>query len=205
MKILAFVDIHGDSAAIKKIAEKEKKGKPDLLVCSGDISNFGFGLFSLIKRLSFGIPLLIVPGNHETEEEIEYMGRKTDFVKNIHLKHFISDSYFFAGCGGGGFTPHHAEFEQSEKKFASAIKNLKVKNHKYKIILVTHQPPYGTKLDYLDYLGRHVGSVSIRKFIEKYQPVLCVCGHLHTNFGKMDKIGKTIVINPGPEGKIIEI
>jgi len=203
MKILAFVDIHGDSAAIKRIAEKEKKGKPDLLVCSGDVSNFGFGLFSLIKKLSFGIPLLIIPGNHETEEEIEYMGKKTDFVKNLHLKHFISGSYFFTGCGGGGFTKRHAEFEQSEKKFAEAIKKLKVKDHKYKIILVTHQPPYNTKLDYIQ--GEHAGSVSIRKFIEKYQPVLCLCGHLHENEGKIDKIGKTIVINPGPDGKIIEI
>jgi len=203
MKILAFVDIHGDSAAIKRIAEKEKKGKPDLLVCSGDVSNFGFGLFSLIKKLSFGIPLLIIPGNHETREEIEYMGKKTNFVKNLHLKHFISGNYFFTGCGGGGFTKRHTEFEQSEKKFAEAIKKLKVKDHKYKIILVTHQPPYGTKLDYIH--GEHAGSVSIRKFIEKYQPVLCLCGHLHENEGKMDKIGKTIVINPGPEGKIIEI
>ena len=110
---------------------------------------------------------------------------------------------FFIGCGGGGFTERHAEFEQSEKKFSESINKLKVQDHKYKVILITHQPPYKTKLDKI--YGEYSGSKSIRKFIEKNQPAYCICGHIHENENKSDKIGDTIIINPGPEGKILEI
>jgi len=202
MRILAFTDTHAYLPDINKILKKAKKEKPALMICAGDMTMFGNGI-ELIKKLDIGIPLLIIPGNHEIPEEINYMAKKFPFIKNIHLKHFISGSYLFLGCGGGGFTQHHAEFEQSEEKFATAIKKLKVQDHKHKVILVTHQPPYKTKVDAI--YNEHAGSKSIRKFIEKYKPALCITGHLHENFGKKDKIGDTLIINPGPEGKIIEI
>ena len=51
MKLLAFVDIHGSLKAIKKIAEKAKKSKPDLLVCAGALTKFEQGLDYLLYRL----------------------------------------------------------------------------------------------------------------------------------------------------------
>jgi hypothetical protein len=202
MKILAFTDTHAYLPSINKILAKAKKEKPDLMICAGDFTWFGNGL-EVIKRFNIGIPLLVIPGNHEIPEEISFLAKKFPFVKNIHLKHFVLGSDFFLGCGGGGFTEHHAEFEQSEEKFAKAIKQLKVQDHKYKVILVTHQPPYKTKTDLI--YGEYAGSKSIRKFIEKYQPTLCITGHLHENFGKRDKIGQTLIINPGPDGEIIDV
>jgi Icc-related predicted phosphoesterase len=51
----------------------------------------------------------------------------------------------------------------------------------------------------------------VRKVIEKYQPIIGLHGHIHES-GGMDKIGKTIVVNPGSEysegvlkGYVIEI
>ena len=44
--------------------------------------------------------------------------------------------------------------------------------------------------------GRHVGSTAIRAFIEKYQPDLCITGHIHEGKG-IDAIGRTKIINPG--------
>jgi len=202
MKILAFTDTHAYLPSINRVIAKAKKEKPDLMICAGDFTLFGNGL-DVVKKLNFGIPLLMIPGNHEIPEEISFLAKKFSFVKNIHLRHFIFQSYFILGCGGGGFTEHHAEFEQSEKKFSDAIKKLKVQDHKYKIILVTHQPPYKTKTDLV--YGDYAGSKSIRKFIEKYQPALCITGHLHENFGKKDKIGETLIVNPGPDGMIIEV
>ena len=87
----------------------------------------------------------------------------------------------------------------AKAKFNDAIKNNKDK----KIILLTHAPPYRTKLDKL---GRnYAGNKSFRNFIEKYKIDLHICGHLHENFGKEDKIKNTKIINPGPFGKIVEI
>jgi len=203
MKILAFTDVHGDPKYLNKILERIKKEDPDVVVCSGDISNFSYGLRTILKKFDLNIPFLIIPGNHETPEEIYVYSKEFKSIKDIHLKHFILGSFFFVGCGGGGFTEHHAEFEQSEKKFSELINKLKVQDHKYKVILVTHQPPYKTKLDKI--YGEYSGSKSIRKFIEKNQPAYCICGHIHENENKSDKIGETIIINPGPDGQIIEL
>jgi hypothetical protein len=202
MKILAFTDVHAYLPSINKILIKAKKEKPDLMICAGDLTWFGNGL-EIVKKLNIGVPLLMIPGNHEIPEEISFLAKRFPFVKNIHLQSFFLRNYLFLGCGGGGFTQHHAEFEQSEEKFAKTIKQLKIQDHPNKVILVTHQPPYKTKTDFI--FGEYAGSKSIRKFIEKYQPALCITGHLHENFGKKDKIGQTLIVNPGPDGMIIEV
>ncbi|MGL4670553.1 MAG: metallophosphoesterase family protein [Methanobacteriaceae archaeon] len=67
-------------------------------------------------------------------------------------------------------------------------------NNKFKV-LITHAPPINTNADKIKN-GAHVGSFSIRKIIEEFQPDLAICGHIH-EAKSQDKIGKTLVINPG--------
>ena len=62
--------------------------------------------------------------------------------------------------------------------------------------LISHQPPLGTAMD-LAANGSHVGSRSVRSFIEKYQPTFCITGHIHEGRGQ-DWIGQTPIINAGP-------
>ena len=69
-----------------------------------------------------------------------------------------------------------------------------IKDHKV-TILVTHAPPLNTKTDVLP-SGLHVGSESIRRVIEEFQPTLNLCGHIHESVA-IDEIGKTTVVNPG--------
>ena len=71
-----------------------------------------------------------------------------------------------------------------------------------KKVMVVHEPPYNTKLDNI---GFPAGSVGVRKAIEKLQPDLCLCGHMHETFGLEDKIKKTKVINVGREGVVLEL
>jgi Icc-related predicted phosphoesterase len=101
------------------------------------------------------------------------------------------------GYGGGGFSFIDKKFEKIAKRFKKLIKK------DDKIILVSHAPPYGTKVDMI---GReHCGNKSIRKFVDKEKPDLVICGHLHECAGKEDKIGKTRIVNPSYKGKVIEI
>ena len=69
-----------------------------------------------------------------------------------------------------------------------------------KTIYVMHSPPWGTHLDGIPG-GHHVGSRSIRNFIEPFQPLLSLHGHIHEAprlSGKYtDRIGKTLCVNPG--------
>ena len=65
MKLLLFADVHGSLKALSKIQEKAKKENPDLLLCSGYLSNFERVLDLLLSKLSkIGIPVLMIPGNH---------------------------------------------------------------------------------------------------------------------------------------------
>ncbi len=204
MKIFAFTDLHRDLKTFEKIKNKLKNEKPDAVICAGDFTIFGSGMKSMLKHFEdLKLPLFLIPGNHETEEEVEIYTKGLKFVKNIHLKSVLFGSIMMIGCGGGGFTEEHAAFEQSEEEFAKAIKKLKVKDSPHKIVLVAHQPPYGTNTSEL--YGDDVGSTSIRKFIEKHKVEVCITGHLHENFYREDKIGKTKVYNPGPEGRFLEI
>ena len=68
-------------------------------------------------------------------------------------------------------------------------------------IFLTHNVPYGTKIDVLKNKnsklnGRHFGSNVAREFILKNKPILCIGGHMHEHFGKI-KLGKTTCINVG--------
>ena len=73
-----------------------------------------------------------------------------------------------------------------------------------KVVLLLHGPPYGTRLDELT-KGTYCGNKSYTEWIKRKQPRLVIAGHIHENFEKKDKIGKSLVVNPGPFGMIIEI
>lgn len=69
-----------------------------------------------------------------------------------------------------------------------------------KTIYVMHSPPFETKLDLIEG-GKSCGSRSIKKFIENFQPLLTLHGHIHESpkltGSYKDRIGNTISINPG--------
>src|SRR5207245_9185802 len=62
-------------------------------------------------------------------------------------------------------------------------------------VRVAHCPPHQTALARI-HSGLHVGSHSVRSFIETYQPDLCISGHIHEAPGE-DTIGQTLLLNPG--------
>ena len=94
-----------------------------------------------------------------------------------------------------------------------------------RVICNFHCPPFGTQLDLAPKLGKNltvrmtpggvektnVGSKSVRKFIETYQPFMGLHGHIHESTG-FENLGRTICFNPGSEygegvlkGVILEI
>ena len=201
MKILAFTDLHEDYTNMEVLIEKAQKS--DLILCAGDITVFGNSLAEMIEFLdNLGKPVLIIPGNHESEKELEKVCSKTKNVNFLHNKIAEYGDITIIGHGGGGFyngnSSSDKDFEKNSESFSNAIKKSKIS------IMMTHAPPRNTKLDELE-RGAHVGSPTYRQFVEKAQPTLAISGHIHKTFGKEDKLGKTRLINPGPKGKIIDI
>lgn len=194
MKVLAFVDLHGSKKSLKELKKKAKKA--DLVVCAGDFTIFGNEEKEMLSEIDkFNKPVLMIHGNHEEASDLRKSCSKTKNVVFIHKRKYQFGNYYFIGWGGGGFSRNDKGFENYQKRW----KFEKDDN----LVLVTHAPPYKTKIDQI--YGEHAGCKSFRKFISKHNPILSISGHLHENEGKVDKIKKTRIINPGHEGKILEI
>jgi Icc-related predicted phosphoesterase len=83
-----------------------------------------------------------------------------------------------------------AELEQRIERGFAAVENCRL------TIFCPHAPPRGTACDRLR-SGEHVGSSVVRTFVEREQPDLVLCGHIHESRG-MDEIGNAKIANPGP-------
>ncbi len=198
MKILAFTDIHADPHAFKILKMKAEKEKPDLLVCCGDISNFGMDIDIAVKKiLELKLKTLLIPGNHESVNEVKLVAQKNSSIINLHNDFFKFKEFVFYGYGTGGFSMHDEKFERLVPKIISKIPKGK------KLIFITHAPFYNTKLDKLG--SSHHGNKSTRVFVERVKPILSLCGHFHENEKKEDKIKGCRVLNPGNDGMIINL
>lgn len=205
MKLLAFVDLHGDGKSLRKLADRSKKA--DIIVCAGDLTVFGRQYRDILEALnSLRKPVFIIAGNHETDELLKEAAFGLINIHPIDKRIAEFGDCVLMGYGGGGFSLVDNRFEKITKVFKDKLKKLikgSKEHQKKKLILVTHQPPYGTDVDLIH--GQHAGCKSFTRFIREVQPVLAITGHLHETAGKKDKIGKTMVINPGWNGMILEI
>ncbi|MDO8517339.1 MAG: metallophosphoesterase family protein [Nanoarchaeota archaeon] len=145
--------------------------------------------------------------------------KKLNYIKNINRGHGSFEKLKITGFGGyldpdAYFTKigikainedketnkeRKIGYDYEEEKLMNLIKN------KPEILLI-HYTPYGC-LDRLKEKdsplnGKNLGVSSYNRAIEKFKPVLVICGHMHENQGSCN-IGKTIIVNPGSasEGK----
>ncbi len=194
MKIYANADLHGAVGEIDKIKNKEF----DVAIFAGDMTIFGNGIdkvFSKIEKLKK--TTLVIPGNHEEDKQVKQASSKYKHIFDIHKNHIVIDNILFLGHGGEGFTTRSEEFDSIAKRFEQLAEQYE------KVVLVIHQPPYKTTVDIIH--GQRAGNKSYRDFIKRVQPNLVICGHLHENANKQDKIGKSLIINPSYKGKFLEV
>ncbi len=194
MKILAVSDIHGKYI---KIIDYLKKNTVDLIILTGDITDFGPNELAeeiLNEISSFDIPVLAIPGNCDPINL--YGSIDNSKAINIHGKSVTIKNIGICGFGGSNPTPFNTPLEFDEIEIYDNARKVmeEIKNHEV-TLFVTHAPPWGTKTDLLP-SGKHVGSESLRKIIEEFQPSINLCGHIHESMA-IDKIGKTSIINPG--------
>jgi len=200
VKMLAGADFHGFKPSFDHFANEAKALGVDLMLVCGDVTNFGTleqakNLLSILAETN--IPTLFVPGNCDPPSLVNI---DLEVVKCIHGSSILYDELAFMGVGGSPITPFNTLFEMREEEIAGVLQEClhkfggEIKRHN--IILLSHSPPKNTILD-KTFLGIHVGSTSIRRFIEEYKPLLAVCGHIHETKGK-SRVNNTLIINPGP-------
>jgi Icc-related predicted phosphoesterase len=198
MRILAAADIEGSSALAKKLAERARKEKVDLVVLCGDITGFVESP-NLIKPFKdINKKVLIIPGNWDSFATADFLAEVYG-VRNIHGYSVKYENIGFFGAGGakapGPGRTSEAELMKTLEKAHKGLEGIEKK------IMVTHEHPSESVSEF----SGIPGSVSITKAIKKFQPDFLLHGHIHEASGLEQKIGKTKVINVGREGKIIEI
>ena len=205
MKITALGDIHMATSALSEI---DPLAASDLVLVTGDITNFGNRTEAKIvldEILRYNKNLLCLAGNLDNSDVNDYLD---DLGMNLHGQaHLIRREVCIFGVGGSNKTPFGTPWEFAEKEIteiasesyrqAQELIDLAepIAGHKIPTILVSHAPPYNTNIDRLKN-GKHVGSKAIRRFIECHSPDLCLSGHIHEAKGD-DNIGRTKVVNLG--------
>lgn len=195
MKIVAMGDIHERVKAFS-LLEKEVSSA-DLVILTGDLTQYGNeeragDVLKVVRGINLNI--LAQVGN------LDSLGIDALLTKegiNIHGRGRTIKGIGIFGCGGSAPTPFHTPVEFSEDELKGFLENgyRDVKDAAVKV-MVCHTPPLNTEVDMIP-SGAHVGSKTVREFIVKHQPDLCITGHIHEAAGE-DSIGKTRIINPGP-------
>lgn len=124
--------------------------------------------------------------------------------------------YVDPGCISPEEGKRTVEIDERIKKYSTIkndLDNLSVNNNFSKSVMLFHGPPYKTNLDRVNNDGKkidhvpldsNVGSIAIRNFIEKKQPMLTLHGHIHESAritgSWKDKIGNTFCFGAAYDG-----
>lgn len=192
MKIIAIADIHGGLSKVDAILAKERPF--DAIIIAGDLTTLGSPdeAQGAIQHLNqHDTPIAVVAGNMDPPE------LETIFAPvSVNATGVVWGEVGVFGVSGSPPTPMDTPYEISEEEILRRVEDgwRTVQACRWKI-LVSHAPPHDTPLDIIA-RGRHVGSRSIRSFIERRHPDLVVSGHIHEARG-IDAIGSTTIVNCG--------
>ena len=168
---------------------------------------------ALIPKKAPDARVIIHPGNDDKFVLDDVLRNSPNVIFAEESTVHFDDLHEAACVGWSNPTPWHSPRECTEEqllekleKTVSQLKSIETS------CFCFHVPPYNSTIDMAPKLdatlrpvyegGRPafipVGSTSVRKVIDKYQPLLGLHGHIHESPGLV-KIGKTQCINPGSE------
>jgi hypothetical protein len=198
MTIIAFSDVHGEYGRVESILAHEST--IDAIVISGDLTTHGTvaEACTAIRRIEqFRKPLFIVAGNMDLPA---FEPAFTELGVNINGRGVHLSGVGFFGVSGSPFTPMHTPYELPEDEILRrANEGWQQAQTAHRTVFVPHAPPRSTTLDKV-FIGAHVGSTAVREFVERNQPDVLICGHIHESRGT-DVLGKTQMVNCGPAGR----
>lgn len=197
MKILAFSDLHHAKNRAEALVQASVDA--DLVIGAGDFCNMRRDLPAAMRMLAgISVPFVTVPGNAESYEELTAAAADGTHVLHGHGVELDGLRIF-----GLGYAVPETPFgswscDLSEEQAETMLEPCAAAD-----ILIVHSPPKG--IADMTSQAISVGSVAIRAAIERIQPKLVVCGHIHDSWGQRGLIGATQVVNLGPTPNWFEV
>ncbi|MGQ0554277.1 MAG: metallophosphoesterase family protein [Planctomycetota bacterium] len=160
-----------------------------------------------------GVPVLAIPGNsdriggafpalvdrHQPRPDRPHVAGR---LANLETRLIEHEGLLFAGLGGWSGPPNPQRLESEIEQLSAERARLSaVRGHQLPLVLVSHNVPYGSSLDGVNNpevpafaQGKLVGSQRCHAALAALQPVLCLTGHLHENFGRTERIGSALCV-----------
>lgn len=194
-RILAFSDLHLSRGKARAIIEAAQDA--DLVIGAGDFCNARQGLDEAMGLLwTIADKAVYVPGNAESADEL----RAATDAAVLHGAALQVQGIKLFGIGYAvpvtPFGPWSCDLTEDEA-------NIMLTKLDGADILISHSPPKGAADT--NSRGISLGSTAVRAAIERAQPKLCLCGHIHESWGQTGLIGDTSVHNLGPVPNWFEV
>lgn len=213
MRIYAVADIHGKTQNIQTLAWVLHEYTPDLVVIAGDMTRYFQWKQTLDHLDQLGQPdrpdllskpnppIFCVRGNSDFKK-MEAGLAQTQNLTLLGSEPRYFQGIPFVGANGTIPLPFASRICMEEK---GCLQHL-LPQITQETLLVVHPPPRGI----CDRVGLRfsAGSRNLREFIERTQPRMVLCGHIHEQPG-MGFVGKTRVVNcamnPKSRGALIDL
>lgn len=153
----------------------------------------------------------------DRKENFAKLIKKYKNISRIDYSYAQFEDFVFIGMRGHSAPGRirSEAYKRHKTKLDKLFKKFKKENKEGKLIFVSHNIPYNTRLDKITskkadkrVRGKHFGSKMARSIVNKYQPLIAIGGHIHESKGKQ-KLGKTLIVNPGAahegDGAIVDI
>jgi Icc-related predicted phosphoesterase len=158
--------------------------------------------------------VIVTPGNDDVLGVDAVIAKHERIINPLGKLVRLPMGYEMISMEYSNLTPWNTPRECSEEELWKRLEALVplVSGNWRKVICNFHVPPYGGRLDLAPKLDKNlkpvhtlgipeylnVGSRSVKRFLEKYQPLMSLHGHIHEASG-VEQIGETTAFNPGSE------
>ena len=204
MKLLVISDLHAHNDVLDKMDDIFSAA--DAVLFAGDFAECfkpETGDEALERLCSKHDTIFAVLGNCDNEVFLGDLEEKDICVEKALVFH---EGLAFAGSGGGTKFTGKTEFERTEEEclgdfdiLVNSVEQGGDNSLWQNTILISHNPPKGKTVDAVN-AALHAGSQMFTDFILEHKPLVVICGHIHEGVGS-EKIGDTVVINPGSLGE----
>jgi 3',5'-cyclic AMP phosphodiesterase CpdA len=161
---------------------KNLKQRPDIVVATGDLTDFGKPEeYALLREIlgELGLPLYMIPGNHDERANMRaafpehaYLRQQEEFIQyaieDLPIRIVALDTVVPEQSGG----------LLCEKRLGWLAATLRARQEAPTIILM-HHPPFRTLIGHMDGIGLE-GASAFKCVLANHPQVKAVlCGHLH--------------------------